>query len=138
MWKTQCQWKSDLTWHFLQQILVPSRVTNLDHHDKIFTWDLTYLHTDSQMFRVCQEEALVAVKKKWDENETNLETYKSTQVKKDVNCEHYAMVCWVQILKKYLFTYRSGFFIPTLEIIQMPRLRWAICNSNSVELLEVN
>ena len=31
---------------YLQQILVCSLVTNLDFHDKMFSWDLTYLHTD--------------------------------------------------------------------------------------------
>ena len=30
----------------LQQILVCSLVTNLDFHDKMYSRDLTYLHTD--------------------------------------------------------------------------------------------
>ena len=29
-----------------QQILVCSLVTNLDCHDKMYSWDLTYQHTD--------------------------------------------------------------------------------------------
>ena len=31
---------------YLQQILVCSLVTNLDFHDKMYSRDLTYLHTD--------------------------------------------------------------------------------------------
>ena len=45
----------------LQLILVCSLVTNLDFHDKMYSWDLTYLHTDKPMLQVYHEEALVTV-----------------------------------------------------------------------------
>ena len=48
----------------LEQVLVSSRVTNLDFHDKLCAWDLTHLHDVLQMLWVYQEEALVTVRNK--------------------------------------------------------------------------
>ena len=47
MWKHNVNEKVISHGICLQQILVPSRVTDLDLHNKIFEWDLTYLQTDS-------------------------------------------------------------------------------------------
>lgn len=100
----------------LQQILVPSRVTYLDFHDKIDTWDLTYLHTDSQMFRVYHEEALVAVKE-LDENEINLETCENHA--REVRCGMAnTMQRFIKFkFKRYLLTHESGFWgLPNVQI----------------------
>lgn len=74
------------------------------------------------MFRVCHEEALVAVKK-LDENESNLETYENPAgEEKCVIVNIIQGFVEFKLKKIYLFTYNSGYFIPTLEVIQMSRL----------------
>lgn len=122
----------------LQQILVPSRVTNLDFHDKIDTWDLTYLHTDSQMFRVYHEEALVAVKK-LDENEINLETCENHA--REVRCG------WLTLCNVLLSSNLKGIYWlmkVDFEVFQMSRFRWAVYklklswNQNFLSLISFN
>lgn len=66
---------------------------------------MTYLHTDSQMFRVYHEEAQVAVKK-LDENEINLENH-AREVRWGMANTMQRFIKFK--FKRYLLTHESGF-----------------------------